>query len=810
MTTYGATSEEWAHFELVLGLGEDLLPTVCDPSVPISPISMIKEHGRTPSRINHNGQMSGIVGWTQMKANGEIKRWSRDVRLGICIQTRHLRGIDIDVPDPVMAQRIADAVARILGFKLPVRRRQNTGKRLLAVIVKGDIKKSKFEVAGGYKVEFLGTGQMFVAAGARVDGSRYYWEDGLPDTIPEISLEQYDALIAALAAEFAVEPVREGSGAARQEGEEQAGPANGSFFRNVNEAALAHLEKWVPELFLDAKFQLGTKAWRVSSEDLGREFEEDLSIHPTGISDFGLEKKCTAIDLVIEHGGAADAAQAAHWLCEQCGIDPVSIGWQERNKAESGDTASSADRPIWDPWREVAAPAFPLDLLPDDIAEYVEARGIETGACRSAIAMSCLAVASGAISHEARLYLKPGQNFGVAPRLWVLLVGDPSAKKSPAMDGAARPLINYQKQIHAAAAEEWRQEQEAEEDGKGKKSKNRGPNLTHFVIHDTTPEMLADVLSRQDRGTLVIADELAGWLGSLDRYAGGKGASSGRAIWLQAYNGGPFTLLRVSRETLPVNNLSASILGGIQPERLRELGGLTSDGLLQRFLPVMMARSQLDRDGFNTGAFNNWSERVRMLLDYPRFTTELSPEAREERKRVGKLLHSLGQTDSEGAGWQGFVGKLPGVWGSLALLLHVLWGYRAADPVALETAQRASMLLEAFVLPHGLAFYRGLIGTGQADARAIAGFLAGWEQPSIAVRDFVRGPRCCRGLSPDEIVTKLAVFETGGWVAPEKPGPWNRKWTMTPDLGARFSAELTRHRAAVAEVQAKITGDCDD
>lgn len=220
MTSFGATSEEWAHFELVLGLGEDLLPTVCDPSVAPSPNSKIREHGRTPSLINHNGQMAGIKGWTQARTNGEIKRWSRDVRLGICIQTRHLRGIDIDVPDPVMAQRIADAVARILGFKLPCRRRENTGKRLLAVIVKGEIAKRSIKLAGTDQIEFLGNGQMFVAAGARVDGSRYYWEDGLPTEIPEITLEQYDALVAQLAVEFGVEPVREASSATRKLGED--------------------------------------------------------------------------------------------------------------------------------------------------------------------------------------------------------------------------------------------------------------------------------------------------------------------------------------------------------------------------------------------------------------------------------------------------------------------------------------------------------------------------------------------------------------------------------------------------------------
>lgn len=109
----------------------------------------------------------------------------------------------------------------------------------------------------------------------------------------------------------------------------------GNFFRQVNNAALADLKAWVLELFPNAAFQPGTGAWRVTSADLGRELEEDLSIHPAGITDWGIDDqgeapragRYTAIDLVIEHGGAADAKQAAFWLCEKMGITPESLGW---------------------------------------------------------------------------------------------------------------------------------------------------------------------------------------------------------------------------------------------------------------------------------------------------------------------------------------------------------------------------------------------------------------------------------------------------------------------------------------------------
>ena len=80
--------------------------------------------------------------------------------------------------------------------------------------------------------------------------------------------------------------------------------------------------------------------------------------------------------------------------------------------------------------------------------------------------------------------------------------------------------------------------------------------------------------------------------GKFDRY--GSGASS-RAFYLTAFNGGPYLKDRVGKGTrddeaeIRVENLALNILGGIQPDRLSRLRDLTSDGLLQRFLVVLMA-----------------------------------------------------------------------------------------------------------------------------------------------------------------------------------------------------------------------------
>lgn len=109
------------------------------------------------------------------------------------------------------------------------------------------------------------------------------------------------------------------------------------FWRAVNTAALADLDAWVPSLFPEAeKHQTG--AYRISSDHLGRNLEEDLSIHPDGVQDFGEEEPRTALDLVQEFGGAPDAKAAAFWICEKLRIEPATLGWRDL-KAERKERA---------------------------------------------------------------------------------------------------------------------------------------------------------------------------------------------------------------------------------------------------------------------------------------------------------------------------------------------------------------------------------------------------------------------------------------------------------------------------------------
>ena len=218
ITQIGASAEDWAHFDLVLGLGADLLPVVCDHQASISTASSIKKLGKVPTRFDSKGLVVGIKDWPLHKTTyKEIDRWSNEPVYGICLQTRLVRALDVDVPNEQKAQVIEMFIEDYLFKKLPKRMRSNSGKFLLAFKLAGEYSKMAIEVDGGV-IEFLANGQQFIAIGQHESGVPYCWDGGLPTEMPELLPEEFKALWDALCEEFATGEIFEADGHARKRG----------------------------------------------------------------------------------------------------------------------------------------------------------------------------------------------------------------------------------------------------------------------------------------------------------------------------------------------------------------------------------------------------------------------------------------------------------------------------------------------------------------------------------------------------------------------------------------------------------------
>jgi hypothetical protein len=201
---HGATPSEWAAFDLLLDLTEDLLPVVSNLTATISPNSKMVGLGKTPSLYNGQHQAVGFTKWTEHVASAvDIAKWSKETDYGICIQTRRIRALDIDVPDKDQATLIEKLIVTHLGV-LPTRRRSNAAKFLVTFYLEGDYTKRAFKTEHGI-VELLASGQQFIAIGTHTSGVRYAWDGGLPTSIPTIPPAQFEALWAELVALYAIE-----------------------------------------------------------------------------------------------------------------------------------------------------------------------------------------------------------------------------------------------------------------------------------------------------------------------------------------------------------------------------------------------------------------------------------------------------------------------------------------------------------------------------------------------------------------------------------------------------------------------------
>jgi hypothetical protein len=459
---------------------------------------------------------------------------------------------------------------------------------------------------------------------------------------------------------------------------------------------------------------------------------------------------------------------------------------------------------LFNPWEDYIVPPFPLDVLPQRLQEFVSTQAIVVGCDPSAMAMATLVNFSAALDHRFALKMMRNGKWLARPRLWVLLVGPPSVKKSPVMDTATEEIVTIQNARDRAYIRELTAYKRAKEAGNDKAVEPvRPPTL---VLMDVTYEKVADILSKQDRaGCLIMRDEIAGWIGSMEKYGrGGKGASADRGFWLQAYDGKTYSTGRIVRGTFLIELCSVSVLGGIQPKRLAEIHGLTSDGLLQRFTPIMMKSGTFPQDVKTDSAFNNYNTLTRRLIDARPAQFTLDDEALTYLGEVRRRLFDLEQVSGGLAdGFESFVGKLPGIVGSLALILHLIDLPEAAmatvqdmlrDEVSLDTIQKAGRIVFDFLIPHAAAFYRTAENMAEGDRlQRLASYILTSGLTRFVASDFTSNLWHLRGLPLPELNKQISMLVAGGWLTPEakregkdqrpSTNPWMpHAWVLNPEV----------------------------
>jgi hypothetical protein len=477
-------------------------------------------------------------------------------------------------------------------------------------------------------------------------------------------------------------------------------------------------------------------------------------------------------------------------------------------------------------------PDLPIDVLPEAIRDYVRDQAELLG-CDPAIIGLCSLVAAAACIHDG-IELQPKRHdlsWTEQARLWVAVVGDPSARKSPAIGKAVRHTkkidINMADE-NAAAISDWRWQHESwKEAKKADKStpiaEPQQPAKKRLVVEDATIEALSDVLKDNPRGVLTLKDELTGWFASMDAYKGGtKGASMDRALWLEAYNGGRRVVDRVQRGTIVIPNWSTCIIGGIQPDMMRRISSsMGNDGLLQRFIVLIAKPASQDVDRVpDKAASDRFSRLFDQLIQLQPSESRiyLSDPAHVIRERVGRLANRM-IAAFDHPHIQAWLGKWTGLFGRLLTTYHVIecasdGVYPSKRPVSGETAGMVERLMCDVLLHHAIHFYTEVIDAHerQENVRQLARTILAKGFDRITRRDLTLHWKTSRKLEAWEVRATLETLCNMAWLEPDmssvdasdgKP----KAWLVNPRAHEMFSGQAereARRRREAADVVREI------
>ena len=525
---------------------------------------------------------------------------------------------------------------------------------------------------------------------------------------------------------------------------------------------------------------------------------------------------------------------AVDWLAahpDATAADIAALATMRVNESIAGDAATHqpAASTGWPPPKPIQAalhpvPAFDADvLLPEALRGWVMDEADRMPCPPDFIAAGAL-VALGAII-GARCAIKPKSldSWLIVPNLWGGIVGLPSAKKSPAIGAALKPLdrlIARAMEAHQADLEAFDADNTVFEakrdaiesrikaaakakDGKGenldsiakelqghRQQAPAAPTLRRYKSNDTTIEKLGELLRENPAGLLVLRDELVGLIASWDR----EGREGERAFYLEAWNGNAsFDTDRIGRGSIFVPNLCVSIFGGIQPDKLtgyleQAAHALANDGMLQRFqllvfpdhrawewrnrVPAKEARDRAFAVFDTLADFNPVAWGAAPIDDFAKFPHFLFDEAAQEIfiEWSGEL-HGSKMTAEDHPIIQQHLAKFDKLFPALALILHLVdcaaTGRRGL--VTAKSALRAAAWCE-YLEAHARRCYGLLTDDGLRAAQALADKLRqGKLADGFTARDVRRNQ--WRSLTTDEAVqAALDWLEDEGWLRAEEVG----------------------------------------
>jgi hypothetical protein len=463
---------------------------------------------------------------------------------------------------------------------------------------------------------------------------------------------------------------------------------------------------------------------------------------------------------------------------------------------ESAPGSESVIEPV-DLWGQFDPPSLPKGLLPAVIEEFALEEAELMGADPCGLAMAALSVCAAALPDHIKLQVKRyDPNWLEEARAWVGLIGNPSTKKTPIMRRATKSFNKLDAKFHR----EYLAEMEVYDSySKEEQKQHPRPVRKQLCLEDVTIEAAQEVFKGNRDGVLCHQDELFRWFGSMDKYSGRGGGNKDRGFWLQTFNGGSYSVNRVGRGSYMIGNLSMCLLGGIQPDAIRNVAAETvDDGLLQRLTPIMLRSGRAGKDTPTSYAGRRYDVLVETLhtRQAPPNPFQFSDGARAIRETLEQKHLDLMAGEIVNKKLAAHIGKYDGMFARWCLLWHCIEG-GPGSTIAEGIARRVADFMHYFLLPHAAAFYTSILELSDDHERLtkVAGYILAKKLERISSRDVQAGVRSMRGLGKHQTESIFQQLEALGWLIQEPDTKAARSWLINPEVHRRFKERAAREVA---------------
>lgn len=427
-------------------------------------------------------------------------------------------------------------------------------------------------------------------------------------------------------------------------------------------------------------------------------------------------------------------------------------------------------------------PSFPLKVFPSKLESYITLIASQYSQAPDYAATAFITSICGLIGRSIYLRMRESDAWEETANCWSILVGAPSAKKSPIL----RRIFSLLKPLNLRAGEEFTRavksynaRKRAAETAK-EEFEELPPIRRRYITDDVTTPKLRELMAGNPRGIILKNDELKGQLERLDKH----GNEGDRSFMMSCWSGlEDYSEDRMCRGSLLNVPLALTWIGCIPPsplqrylcEAMGKSGG--ADGFMQRFqfvcypdqkmpfkLPELVIPAFLESEIqklmelLDTGI----TKQIRKLFFSCEAQTHFDAWLVKHENDARFGAHPLY--------WESHLGKQAKVVAVLAIILHRLHEVMSEsenDQISLETLKGA-LQVQAYYLAHARRCYDSISGGTLNDAEVIVSLIRQKRLPRRFKAQDIYHPGL-GGLSDSiRVRAALELLRDYGWAISEK------------------------------------------